>query len=169
MSHWKTLLVLPFGAPPLPLFPKREFPNISRNYSIILVKGASFIMWVSTSTTDAEHLRGCRRTRSRTIARERWRSLSKTDKAGKTAKKQVRGDRHYFVNREPHKRSLGFLFSHESNIEKTSPIGPARGSVQLEVMIPVDVRRQRVPSSPRYIFLGGGPIKRPSASCNQPK
>ncbi|SCV28312.1 uncharacterized protein FFB14_01658 [Fusarium fujikuroi] len=53
MSHWKTLLVLPFGAPPLPLFPKREFPNISRNYSIILVKGASFIMWVSTSTADA--------------------------------------------------------------------------------------------------------------------
>ncbi|KAH7200652.1 hypothetical protein BKA60DRAFT_546918 [Fusarium oxysporum] len=32
MSHWKTLLVLPFGAPPLPLFPKLEFPNIIRNY-----------------------------------------------------------------------------------------------------------------------------------------
>jgi hypothetical protein len=91
MSYWKTSLVLPFDAPPLPLLPKREFPNINRNYSIILVKGASFIMWVSTSTTDGEHLRGCRRTRSQMITRERWRSLSKTDKAGKIAKSKSGG------------------------------------------------------------------------------
>ncbi|KAJ0129291.1 Uncharacterized protein HZ326_27608 [Fusarium oxysporum f. sp. albedinis] len=56
-----------------------------------LGKRASFIILVSTSTTGAKHLPGCRKTRSRMNTRERWWSLSKTDKAGKTAKSKFRG------------------------------------------------------------------------------
>ncbi|KAH6985468.1 hypothetical protein EDB80DRAFT_691062 [Ilyonectria destructans] len=51
---------------------------------------------------------------------------------------------------------------HKDNIEKAGPIKPAQSGRP-----DVDLHRQRGPSSPRYIFLGDGRIKRPSASCNQ--